>query len=177
MEKLTQRKVKELFDYDPITGIVTRKISTCNVVKVGDVVGTINHGHLQVNINYQIFRLHRIIWLWMKGHFPEYEIDHKDRIRYHNWWDNLRESTRLCNSRNTSISIKNTSTVKGVWWNNERKKWTAKIGINKKGKLLYYGDEFNEAVLHRYTAEQCLNWNTCDLTNSTQIVARKILND
>jgi len=80
MPELTQARVKELFDYDPDTGVVTRKITVAYNARKGSVITSINdQGYLRVGIDGKGNRLHRIIWLWVYGCFP-IEVDHGKSI-------------------------------------------------------------------------------------------------
>lgn len=43
-----------------------------------------------------------------------------------------------------------------------RKKWDACIYVDSKRKFLGEHPSFDEAVYHRFAAEQCLNWGDCE---------------
>ena len=73
----------------------------------------------------------------MTGEFPRHKVDHRDTIRHHNWWGNLREATIAQNSMNVSISKRNTSGIKGVCWVKRRDKW--QVTVKKNGKTHYAG--------------------------------------
>ena len=97
--KPTQEQVKELFNYNPETGIVTRKKSVANNTKTGDTAGWINgEGYLHVKINGFTYKLHRIIWLYVHGDWPEGVIDHINNVKTDN---------RLCNLRSATIQVNN----------------------------------------------------------------------
>lgn len=103
---LTQEKVKRLFSYDPETGLLTRLITISSRAQAGDVVGWDNgDGYLVVTIDYKVYRVHRIIWLWLYGEFPKNQIDHKNHIRSANWIKNLREATHQENQKNRTMQI------------------------------------------------------------------------
>ena len=160
---LTQERVRELFDLDYETGILTRKIKTNNCVKVGDSVGSITKaGYVETSIEGQRYYVHRVIYLYVHGYTPEGEIDHISRDRSDNRPCNLREATRVCNLRNTPTPVTNTSGVKGVQWYKAYNKWTASVHINRKHRGLGYHKDFTEAVAHRLAAEQALDWAGCD---------------
>ncbi|MFP5513282.1 MAG: HNH endonuclease [Alphaproteobacteria bacterium] len=130
MIPLTQSRLRELFDYDPLTGLFTRRVSLGGS-KAGTVAGSLNGwGYVKFNIDGKPYKGHRLAFLWMNGKFPDGDVDHINRIRSDNRWANLREATPRQNNGNSSMSRKNTSGVKGVTWHKKAKKWQAQIGIN-----------------------------------------------
>jgi hypothetical protein len=129
--------LRTLFDYDPVTGIVVRKICTARRQKVGEIVGTFGaRGYLQATIHRKKYMLHRLIWLWVHGENPEYDIDHKNRIRTDNRLTNLRLATRQENTHNAGISRRNWSGVTGVSWDANHCSWAANIKANGKQHFL-----------------------------------------
>lgn len=160
--QITQKKLKELLHYDSETGIFTWIITNTNYVKAGDVAGTESHGYIVIAIEGETYKAHRLAWLYVHGYFPENLLDHKDRIRHHNWINNLREASNQCNQRNTGNRVDNKSGVKGVSWFKATEKWQVHIAVN--GKLIFLGRHtcLLEAACHRLAAEQCLNWEGCD---------------
>lgn len=93
---------------------------------------------------------------------PENDIDHRNRRRWDNHIDNLREASDVCNQRNTSNRSTNKSGVKGVCWHSALGKWHANIMVEGKQCHLGYHKDLIEAVCHRLAAEQALDWNGCD---------------
>ncbi|RKZ97849.1 MAG: hypothetical protein DRQ46_03825 [Gammaproteobacteria bacterium] len=163
MGELTQQKLRKLLHYDEETGIFVWLVQTAKKVTVGAAAGGINDsGYVLIGIQGVRHRAHRLAFLYMKGYIPEGKVDHKDRIRHHNWWSNLREASNQCNARNTGNPINNTSGVKGVTWNKARGKWHVRIKINKAYKHIGMFKSFNEAVCHRLAGEQCVDWAGCD---------------
>lgn len=102
---LTQVRVKELFNYDTITGVLRWKISLSNRAKAGTKAGhkdvRKSNAYLQVRIEGRIWYAHVIIWVWMTGKMPVFEVDHKDRHGLNNVWDNLQDVTHRVNMLNT----------------------------------------------------------------------------
>ncbi len=161
--KPTQAHVKRLFNYDYKTGIVTRKLFMRGGGAINSVVGNINtHGYLQVSVNYHTYHLHQIIWLWWFGAWPENEIGHKDRVKTHNWISNLEDIAHSCNMKNVPTREGNKSRVRGVVLHKATQRWRAFVTIHGRYYHLYDGKDIVEAICHRLSAEQCLNWSNCD---------------
>ncbi len=61
---LTQSKLKELLHYDPKTGDFTRKVATCNSIKIGDVAGYQRpDGYIIIHLLKTRHLAHRLAWL------------------------------------------------------------------------------------------------------------------
>ena len=160
---ITQKRLKELLDYGPETGIFLWKVSTCNRIKVGDIAGTVNgKGYIQIKIDNKIYYAHRLAWLFVYGYFPEHGLDHEDRDKSNNRIDNLREASNQCNLRNTGNRSNNTSGVKGISFHKADQKWYAQICLDSGTYHLGLFTDYTEAVATRVAAEQCLNWSNCD---------------
>lgn len=107
-----QAKLKELFHYDPETGLFVRKVSRGNT-KAGDVAGSKdNKGYLRVLFNGKREKLHRLAFLYMEGRFPSGQVDHKNGVKDDNRWENLREVSNEENASNRTKS--NTNNQLGV---------------------------------------------------------------
>lgn len=166
-KRISEEELKKSLHYDRETGRFTRKIRTSNRIKAGDVAGTLTpHGYIQIHVNSIIFMAHRLAWLYVYGYLPESDLDHINRDKSDNRIENLREVSRQCNTRNTGNLITNTSGVKGVCWFKPFKKWIGQIVVDGKNKNLGYYNDFNDAVCARLTAEQCLNWSSCDKSST-----------
>lgn len=161
-KNITLKRLKEVLDLNHETGIFTWKISTANYIKVGSVAGSDENGYIVIQIDGKRYKAHRLVWFLEEGYFPEHGLDHKDRVRNHNWRSNLREASTQCNSRNTGNHITNTSGVKGVSWDKALGMWKVSIRNNYKGKHLGYYKSFDNAVCARLAGEQCLDWANCD---------------
>lgn len=123
---LSRSRLKELLEYNPLTGIFVRKITLSPRTKVGDIAGSTNKcGYIQICVDRRYYLAHRLAWFYVYGKWPKKDLDHKDHIRHHNWIDNLREATNKENSKNASISKNNTSGFNGVSYNKAGKVWVA----------------------------------------------------
>jgi len=152
---LTQEVLKELLHYNPDTGIFTWRYrdrkwfkSDCscgswNTKYSRKTTGSIDgKGYLHVGISKRYYRLHRLAFLYMEGSIPRY-VDHIDRIRTNNVFNNLRPCNCKGNSGNSGIHAHNTSGYRGVSLNSKSGLWVAQIKID--GKQTYLG-RFTTAV-------------------------------
>jgi hypothetical protein len=120
---MTQETVQMLFDYNPETGVMRRKISVSSRAQRGYVVGCeTTAGYLVVRYDGKLHYVHRLIWLHVYGAWPVSEIDHIDGNRRNNKLDNLREVTRSQNLHNKDMSG-------GVYWSQRDKVWVATIQV------------------------------------------------
>lgn len=98
---LTADRLKTLLDYDPDTGIFTRKIRTSNRIAVGDVAGCIHSsGYWHIKVDGKMLKGHRLAWLYVYGEWPEHEIDHINGDPSDNRIANLRDITHAHNVQN-----------------------------------------------------------------------------
>lgn len=94
-------ELKEAFAYDPDTGLFTHRRTSRRICK-GDVAGTSVNGYIRIRFYGLQYAAHRMAWLFSTGNDPaERMLDHKDRVRSHNWISNLRLTTNATNQANT----------------------------------------------------------------------------
>jgi HNH endonuclease/AP2 domain len=129
--------VRELFDYDPTTGVMTYKAAR-KKCRPGAVAGYgRSDGYNVISVNRKNYLRSRLAWLWMTGHWPAHEIDHKDKNPSNDRWDNLREATRSQNEMNGGLRKNNRLGLKGVRQGKRDKGFGAGISIN--GKYVHLG--------------------------------------
>ena len=135
---LTQSKLKEIIEYDPLTGIIIYKKTLSNRIKVGEEVnGISDRGYKRCQIEGKRYQCHDLAWLYMTGEFPKNQIDHIDCNPENLKFINLRESTQMQNCCNRSIGKNNSSGIKGVKWHKSSGKWYVSIDSNY--KRIYIG--------------------------------------
>jgi hypothetical protein len=128
--QLTQERLKELFKYDPETGLFTRLVSTNNRVKIGDVAGNARaDGYIKIRVDFDMHYAHRLAWLYMTGCWPTMKIDHINGNKSDNRWLNLRDVSATVNAQN-SLQGGGSTGETGVTI--IRNKWHAKIRSNGK---------------------------------------------
>lgn len=136
--KPTQKEVIDLFDFDVTSGIFTRKTSVAKNTKAGDTVGWLNGcGYLNVRINRKVYKVHQIVWLYVTGNWPNGVIDHINRIKTDNRFENLRDTTITVNNLNRDVRKDSKTGIPNVTWRERDKCFYASCRRN--GKLNYIG--------------------------------------
>lgn len=144
--KLSVFELKSLLDYDPDTGIFIWKVDRGNNKTKGLQAGSLHvTGYIHISIDNKIYQAHRLAWLYMTGDWPDQHIDHIDRIRNNNKWNNLRKANRQQNAANQKLRKTNKSGYKGVSWDQRSGKYVSVIRVNNKIKHLGYYDDPKEA--------------------------------
>ena len=162
MHNLKQKRVKELLDYNPDTGVFTWKVVRGGR-NPGDIAGSKTGGGYQIiSVDNKRYLASRLAWLFMEGYFPEYDCDHINRIKTDNRWKNIRHVSRQCNRRNSGRRTDNTSGITGVYWDKQCDKWKAAIGIDGKLKSIGVFKDFTDAVKARWKVEVECGWPGCN---------------
>jgi hypothetical protein len=155
---LTQKQVQHLFAYCPETGVLFWKNPPTSRIQKGDVAGTINKaGYRQVKIAQKIYYVHRIIFLYVLGKWPEKTVDHLNQIKDDNRWENLRDVPFNLNCRNRAMQSNNTTGYTGIFFNYTRMKYTVRAQVNKKEYHGGFYDDLDSAVDARQTLIDQLN--------------------
>jgi hypothetical protein len=141
---VTADEVRRLLRYEPQTGdffwLVDRNnqfvgagsIAGCNWAS-----GPTRRLYRVIRINGKGYLAHRLAWLYVHGRWPKENIDHIDSDGLNNRLSNLREATRMQNTRNARLKRSNTSGYKGVSFRKDSGKWMASIHAN--GRKMYLG--------------------------------------
>ena len=150
--ELTAEYLRSILNYDPATGIFTRKVSTSNSVKVGG--SPEGGGYRCIRVCSRLHKAHRLAWLYVYGVWPEGQLDHINRIRTDNRIANLRDVSHKQNGQNRSKPSNNTSGHPGVCWHKQKSKWRAQIMHNYKQIHLGCFTTIEEAISARKAAEK-----------------------
>jgi len=115
--------IKDWFDYNPETGVLLRKKKTRS-----DAFDEVNY-HNTIPFQGWNFPYAVLCWIVYYGVYPTKWIDHKDRIKSHNWITNLREATPQQNQQN---KVGCGTFPKGVAWRDRKNPWLARIRVEDK---------------------------------------------
>jgi hypothetical protein len=139
---LTQERLKDLLEYDPLTGVFYWRVDRGGKARVGTVAGVTRDGvgnrsaYRYITVDWVKYPAHKIAFLYMTGRWPNELIDHKDMNGLNNTWGNLREATEEQNRANTRARAQNKLGVKGVYA--RRGGYCAEI--TRSGRKIFLGD-------------------------------------
>lgn len=142
---LTHCFVKETFVYDEVTGILSWRNNRRRGIQANSEAGwTSAEGYRTVTLQRKSYLVHRVIWLYVHGSFPQGQIDHINGNRIDNRIENLRDvsfaENRLNKKRHRS------GRLYGCSFNKAQQKWISQITINK--KIQYLGSFKTEQEAH-----------------------------
>jgi hypothetical protein len=137
-------RIREVIDYDPVTGLFTRKddrfIPRDGRSRCGR---TDSYGYLQIGIGRKYYLAHRMAWWFVYGEWPAGELDHINGDRADNRIANLRPASRSQNCANSKN--KRPGRLRGAYWEPRDRKWRATITVARKHRFLGYFDTEAEA--------------------------------
>lgn len=132
---LTAERLRELFLYDPETGIFTWRVRTAGSRReAGERAGHEfrESGYRCITVKRRRYREHRAAWLYMTGRWPSDRIDHINGNTRDNRFCNLREVTDAGNNHNRHRAQSNNRFgLHGVYVH-PKGKFLAHIRVNKK---------------------------------------------
>jgi len=141
MTPLSRDELMLRLSYDPTTGDF-QWLRHPVARHVGAKAGSENsRGYILIKINGRNYRAHRLAFLYMTGEWPPADVDHINRLKTDNRFENLRAATRPENVANTSARANSSSGIKGVVFQAKSrgsKKWQAAIRSNGKRRSLGY---------------------------------------
>ena len=156
-----QAYLLEAFRYDPDTGIIygnenrpkehfANEQAWRRFLKVdgGQPQGIVHkEGYLHINLGCKPYKAARIIWKMMTGEDPAGFIDHKNKNRTDNRWENLRVASAYENARNAKCKCTSSTGEKNICI--QKGKYRVKItGWSKSSHVGYY-DTMAEAIVAR----------------------------
>lgn len=125
--------IREVLEYNPLTGFFFWKVPTTNAVEVGSVAGGLTEdGYVVIRVFKRLYRAHRLAFAFIHGRWPSGDVDHRDLIRTNNAASNLRECSKSENQCNRTRQSNGASGFKGVTYDKQTGKFKAQIGLGGK---------------------------------------------
>lgn len=155
-KEITQEYLRSFASYDPATGILFRYRKTSGRPQIGPMGWVVqNNGlsYLRTKIGHTHIMVHRLIWFYVTGEWPEQEIDHIDGDGLNNRWNNLRQVSDTVNMKNQRLYRSNKSGIHGVYWDKEVGCWRVHISSEGVRTYLGRGDSVFDAACLRKRAE------------------------
>ena len=114
---LSQSRLKEVLNYDPVTGEFIWNVSLSNRQRAGASAGGVSGstGYHRITVNGSTYLSHRLAWLYVYGEWPEDQLDHINGNRADNRIANLRQATNSANQQNIAMRSHNSTGFTGVW--------------------------------------------------------------
>ena len=137
---LTQERIKEILDYDPMTGEFVWKVERSGYVKKGKKAGSRHRtGYITITVDNIAYKAHRLAWLYVYGELPNSPLDHINGDRKDNRISNIRQTSNNENQWNRYKARRDNACTEllGVSWHKARGKWRVHISVDKKN--LYLG--------------------------------------
>ena len=128
-----------ILSYDPQTGTFRWALPRPKI-QVGNLAGYLkkNKGYVYIEINGKSYSAHRLAWCYVTGNHPKNQIDHINRNKSDNRFENLREATHGQNRANSKNNNKHG--VKGIrripWMKETDRCWQATITHERKSIYL-----------------------------------------
>ena len=136
-QNLTLEELKSQVRYEPNTGnfyrIARPKGSNAPMGLIKTKPTTL--GYIRIRILGKKYMAHQLAYFYMTNTWP-IQIDHDNRNRSDNWWNNLKASNDAHNRKNMSRRKSNNTGTTGVIWVEKRQRYVVRITSNYKQKWL-----------------------------------------
>lgn len=137
-QNITHERLLKALDYNPETGVFTRKLSGRGYRISDKIVGYVRKDlYVQICVDYKLYLGHRLAWFYMTGEWPPETVDHINGDKSDNAWANLRLASLTQNNFNVGKPKTNSSGYKGVSFGKDGR-YRANISINN--KTVYLGN-------------------------------------
>lgn len=146
---LTHQRLLEILQYDSETGVFTCRSSGFRR-KAGDIAGRAGKPHLsrgrmivpywRISVDGKSYSRSKLVWFYVTGQFPDFEIDHRDTDSFNDRFSNLRRATRALNNANRRVFKNNKAGCKGVHYRSDMGKFRAMISVDGRNRSLGHFD-------------------------------------
>lgn len=152
-KKININEIFERLGYIKETGQIFWKKPLRKKSLINKIINRIsNNGYVIVKIYNTRIQIHRIVWLFENGTWPNGVIDHVDGNKLNNKYNNLRVVTMRTNSQNRKEH--RNGNLLGAHKNTKSNKnqWASRIQIN--GKSIYLGSFRTQVEAHNAYIEE-----------------------
>ena len=154
----SQDRLKELLDYDPVTGAMVWVNPPGRSDLIGKLCGAKRKGgYLACSVDGNKHFVHRLAYKWMTGKEPQL-IDHRNGKTADNSWHNLRSVTPQENNFNSALLSNNKTGVAGVFYHTKQDRYHASVAVNHKSIHLGSFKTVDEAAAARQGANKILGF-------------------
>lgn len=142
--EITAEEVRALLRYEPSTGYFfwLRRGRGRHMQDLSRPAGCVRaDGYRHICIGGEAYMSARLAWFYVTGSWPKEQIDHRNRNRSDDRWDNLREATHAQNQHNRGVLKNNTSGFEGVSFHRSKRgknKLIAHVVVDGELKHLAY---------------------------------------
>ncbi len=145
-------EMRSKLDIDPERGLFYWKKGIPGR-RAGQVAGcTDSAGYVRIRLANKLHHAHRLMWLYVHGYLPDNHIDHINCDKHDNKISNLRLATRSQNLMNRGKTSRNTSGLKGIYFNKQSSKWRFDLRVDRK-LVATYQSKCKADVYLRYIVE------------------------
>lgn len=131
-------RLKELLHYDPATGVFRWRVTRSRGAHAGGIAGATDaDGYTIIKIMGKPHRASRLAIFYVTGEWPPEQVDHQNRVRSDDRFDNLLPCNHSENQQNAGLRRDNKSGFQGVSWNKRAKKWSAEREL--RGRRMHLG--------------------------------------
>jgi len=162
---ITARRVRELLDYDPETGIFIwrRRPLRCGLERIDRgwnkrfagklaIGGRHPQGHFRICLYCRGYAAHRLAWLYVYGEWPKTDIDHINGNGGDNRIANLRLASVSQNIMNSKRHRDNTSGTKGISLDKRSGRWHVYVTVKYKRVFSKLYNDLDDAIAARHEA-------------------------
>lgn len=128
--------------YDPVSGELYWKLDRSVSIKAGMPAGTDHEGYKRLKLGKGKYLAHRVAYLLQTGKWPTELLDHRNRVRSDNSWNNIRPANLIENANNRKF--RSDGKLTGVDYRDG--KYRARIRVAN--KLLTLGTFTDEVSAH-----------------------------